>query len=944
MFAEVRVNMKTFLYEMHKKLNLYILFFCLIMILLPVSAAKAEEREIRVGFANSSKMISSDTVGQDSEYKTGYGYDYLQDIASYTGWTYKYVYGEWSELFELLSEGELDILCGVSYSFARSTQMYFSQKPMGMEGYYIYVKGDNDDITADNIKSFDNKKIGINAGSDKVEKLRNWIILNGINAEVIAADGYNELKSGLMSGKYDAILDTETSENNQFIPIIKIDDSEYYFAISKKYPDIKDELEKAQDKLFSSDPYYNQNLQYKYYRNVSARKILDSDERKWLNRHMYINVGYLKHMLAFCDEDEETGEPIGVIKTIFDQSVNRFPGFSIKYKYHAYDNLTQMTNALKNEEVDCIFPFYGDKWYADKQNFSVTRMVVDSPIVAVYKENYTDKTMTRIAIKKQSNYQRIYAKIYYPKSKVVIYDTPQECIKAVKDGEVGATIFSAYRVDQVFNLSKYDDLKTVNLSSSVPLSIATNRSNTTLLSILNKIVLLSDDSEIMRTMMTYSNAKQNFSMSQFVRENANFIIICMSVTFLIVILLCSAQLNHVKKNRAELALAKEDAERANDAKSNFLARMSHDIRTPMNGIMGMTRIAKENVSEPKKVEFALDKIDSASNQLKNLINDVLDMSKLESGKTILSYEPFNINDIITNLRDVFSEAIAEKGIEFEIKKHNIIHEELIGSPLHIQRIIQNIESNAIKYNKPNGSLKIEIEELNAIEDMTRFRFTISDTGIGMSKEFTEHLFEPFSRENDNAGTEYMGTGLGMAITKELLELMNGTISVDSCQGVGTEFVVEIPLDINKNISPEKNEEKVLDNLSGIKILLVEDNEINAEIAKYILNGAGAGIELAKDGKEAVEAFYASKEYYYDLILMDVMMPVMNGYEATRQIRSLDRKDAKEVPIIAMTANAFTKDKQDAIEAGMNEHVAKPLDIKLLLRVISRYKDKISRFR
>lgn len=372
--------------------------------------------------------------------------------------------------------------------------------------------------------------------------------------------------------------------------------------------------------------------------------------------------------------------------------------------------------------------------------------------------------------------------------------------------------------------------------------------------------------------------------------------------------------------------------------------MSHDIRTPMNGIMGMTRIAKENVSEPEKVGFALDKIDSASNQLKNLINDVLDMSKLESGKTILSYEPFNINDIITNLRDVFSEAIAEKGIEFEIKKHNIIHEELIGSPLHIQRIIQNIESNAIKYNKPNGSLKIEIEELNAIEDTTRFRFTISDTGIGMSRQFVEHLFEPFSRENDNAGTEYMGTGLGMAITKELLELMNGTVSVDSCQGVGTEFVVEIPIDINKNISPEKNEEKVLENLSGIKILLVEDNEINAEIAKYILNGAGADIELAKDGKEAVEAFYASKEYYYDLILMDVMMPVMNGYEATRQIRSLDRKDAKEIPIIAMTANAFTKDKQDAIEAGMNEHVAKPLDIKLLLRVISRYKDKISRFR
>lgn len=934
--------MKNFVYRQMRVMGFFLLT---IIVLMPCSKSKAEQRKIIVGFANSSDMVSSVSISSDTEYKTGYGFDYLQDIASYTGWSYKYVYGEWNELFDLLEQGSIDLLCGVSYSQARSEMALFSDKPMGTEGYYIYVKSTDSDITSDNFKTLMDKKIGVNGGSDKVEMLKNWIMLNDLNSKVVAADGYDELKSGLSSGKYDAILDTETSENNLFIPVIKVDDSDYYFAISKKHSYLKDELDEAQRKLFSVDPYYNQNLQYKYYKNVSVRKILDADERKWLNRHMYIKVGYLKDMLAFCDKDDKTGKPIGVVKTLFDESVNCFSGFKLKYKYYAYDNLGQMVNALKSDEIDCIFPFYGDKWYADKNNFSVTKAVVDSPIVAVYRGNYSDVSMKKIAIKNQSNYQKTYLKIYYPDSRVKVYDTPEECVEAVENGEVTATIFSAYRVDQVFDTSKYSDLKTVNLSNTVPLSIATNRNNPTLLSILNKVVLLSDNSNIMRTMISYSSAEQKISLSRFVKNNANIIIICMSVTFIIIIFAISAQLNHVKKNKEELARAKEDAEKANDAKSNFLARMSHDIRTPMNGIVGMTKIARDNVDDSERVVFALDRIDSASNQLKNLINDVLDMSKLESGKTILSFEPFNINTILENLKDVFADMISEKGIHFEMEKHDIQHENLIGSPIHIQRVIQNIESNAIKYNKPNGNLKIVVEEKFQQDTRTIFRITISDTGIGMNEEFKKHIFEPFSRENENAGTQYMGTGLGMAITKELLELMNGSITVDSTLGEGTVFVVEIPCVIDKNAS-QKREEKdaVIDNLSGLNILVVEDNKINAEIAEYILKKSGAEVTLANNGKEAVDVFAETDENYYDIILMDVMMPVMNGYEATRNIRKLHRKDAKKIPIIAMTANAFTKDKLDAIEAGMNEHIAKPLDINLLLEIISKYKHKISRFR
>ena len=307
------------------------------------------------------------------------------------------------------------------------------------------------------------------------------------------------------------------------------------------------------------------------------------------------------------------------------------------------------------------------------------------------------------------------------------------------------------------------------------------------------------------------------------------------------------------------------------------------------------------------------------------------------------YENDDIETLLSEWKRLGAKGILLLGTEME--KHDIQHENLIGSPIHIQRVIQNIESNAIKYNKPNGNLKIVVEEKFQQDTRTIFRITISDTGIGMNEEFKKHIFEPFSRENENAGTQYMGTGLGMAITKELLELMNGSITVDSTLGEGTVFVVEIPCVIDKNAS-QKREEKdaVIDNLSGLNILVVEDNKINAEIAEYILKKSGAEVTLANNGKEAVDVFAETDENYYDIILMDVMMPVMNGYEATRNIRKLHRKDAKKIPIIAMTANAFTKDKLDAIEAGMNEHIAKPLDINLLLEIISKYKHKISRFR
>lgn len=384
-----------------------------------------------------------------------------------------------------------------------------------------------------------------------------------------------------------------------------------------------------------------------------------------------------------------------------------------------------------------------------------------------------------------------------------------------------------------------------------------------------------------------------------------------------------------------LSEAYEEAKRANVAKTEFLARMSHDIRTPMNGIMGMSKIAQKCIDDKKRVRDALVKIDQAGKQLEMLINDVLDMSRLESGKTELTYEKFDIKNVLNNNCSPIHIMALEHQVKLLGPHVEIMHRNLVGSPLHVQRILLNILTNAVKYNKPGGTVEVWLNELPIDQNHSRFALKIVDTGIGMSQEFLQHIFEPFSREHPDAGTNYQGTGLGMAITKEIVDLMGGTIKVESEENVGSVFYVDIPFEICEEADtefPEKLPEQPI-RLEGMNILLAEDNELNIEIARFILEDAGAKVWIAHDGQEAVDLWKKMSEKNFDAILMDIMMPRMDGLQATRRIREDSRSDAKKIPIIAMTANAFAEDIRRCKEAGMNEHLSKPLDIQKLYRMM-----------
>ena len=393
--------------------------------------------------------------------------------------------------------------------------------------------------------------------------------------------------------------------------------------------------------------------------------------------------------------------------------------------------------------------------------------------------------------------------------------------------------------------------------------------------------------------------------------------------------------------KLKLLKAYEEAERANLAKTEFLSRMSHDIRTPMNGILGMAKIARNCIHDEKRVIDSLNKINIAGKQLEMLINDVLDMSRLESGKTELTKEVFNICELLKNGGQPIVTMALENGIRLKGNYCKIEHELVVGSPLHLLRVVTNILSNGIKYNKPNGLLEYWLEERRIDDEKSMYCFKIQDTGIGMSKEFMKCMFEPFSREHIDAGTKYQGTGLGMAITKELVELMGGRIETESEVGIGSTFYIEIPLEIASEHQKAKSSQSKKEDISlkHMKILLVEDNDINIEIAKYLLEEAGAVITTAKNGKQAVDIYRASEPHSFDMILMDIMMPVMDGFEATKAIRQLENEEARNIPIIAMTANAFAEDVKKAKAAGMNEHLAKPLNGDKVLSVIAKYFNK-----
>ena len=944
--------------------------YTLILLSLAIDVSAKPKKVVRVGWYESA-YNNTDRFG----HRSGYAYEYQQKIAAYTGWKYEYVEGNWVTLLEMLQKGEIDLLSDVSYTPERAKNMLFSTQPMGCEEYYILIDNANTAINPENITTLNGKKIGVNAGSIQQSIYERWAKENGIKAKLIEIDGQErDFAEYMFNGELDAVVSVSAIDHNlnNCIPVSVIGASDFYFVINKNRQDLKADLDNAMKQILHNNMYYNRLLYEKYMVNSGSFRSLSGREVEWIRHHGAIRVGYREGYLPFCGTNKNTGEVDGLLKDFIAVSSNVVRNADVRFETTPYPDTDALIKALKNKEIDCIFPVSLDLYDAEEMGILLTDPVMEiEELLVVKKSDVDDFDMSepkRIAVNGKNMSHTAIAREQYPDWEPVSFNSPDECMKAVANGNADCMLVSNYRYGVMLRQFENYDLVTISTGITMNHMFAVLPDNFCLYSILGRLTNMMSSAEIHSSLTKHTQTDSQITLSDIIRTHIGYIILFFAVIIAIISVLFLKSLSSMKKTKqlnselkthqkqlseayedqkdhleeiallnTELEWAKTQAEAASSAKTSFLFNMSHDIRTPMNAIMGFRDLLEKHIDEPERRADYLRKIKDASKVLLSIINNVLEMARIEKGTVVVEEVAMNTKSFGISIFSVFSEMMAEKNIEFT-HEDLIVHHNVYCDPTKMREVFMNLLSNAYKYTKPGGKVHVRLRELPSNREGYAFLETsVSDTGIGMSAEFLAHIFEEFSRENTTTANKIEGTGLGMPIVKRLVELMGGTIRVTSEKGVGTTFVVTLPHRIaneSENAEPENivTDETIFE---GKRILLAEDNDLNAEIAEEILTSAGFMIERAEDGAICYEKIVSSDKGYYDLVLMDIQMPNMDGYQATRAIRALADKEKANIPIIAMTANAFEEDRSKAVNVGMNGHIAKPIDVTELLRELAK---------
>ena len=891
-------------------------------------AMEEENKTVRVGYF----PYANFQEGSSGEHKQGAGYEYLQKISYITGWKYEYVYAPFKECLDMLEDGEIDILGSVSYTPERAESIDFSTYAEGTERYWIYTREDHANLADGDLKQMNGCRIGVADGSYQKELLGKWLDSNQIQAEVVICKGYDEMIEKLDTDELDALVIPALSVNSDFIAIANIGASDCYFGVSKSRPDLLKELNSALEEINNTETDYSSKLYARYEGKAVINYALNKEEKQWLDAHENtIRVGYLKDNLPFCGE--ENGKLTGILGTVLDTAQEKY---EITIKAVPCSTGEQMNEALQSGEIDIAGPIIQDLYTQEQFQVILTDEIFDITPVVIYKGNEYNSSISTIAATETSLYSELMVSLLFPDAKIKLYDTQEECLEAVANGEVGATVIPSSKINILNESPLTKNLSFAEMAKRQELAMFTTRENRRAATIINKAI--EQSSNVLNGVVLAQNSVSEKKMTlQDVFAEYGGLAVGVSFVIIFVLLLLVYSLSVSRKKQMEALKEAQDANAANIAKTTFLNHMSHDIRTPMNAIVGFTDIAMKRKPD-KEVENCLKKIRQSSEYLMTLINDVLDISRIESGKLEYKPVPVDFRNMTDTVLSIARGYIENRDLNFYVSREELKTPYVMADELRIREVLLNIISNAVKFTKDGGTISFAAENAPGNDEHhIIIRYRISDTGIGMSEEFQTRIFDEFSQENGGARTSYKGTGLGMAIAKQYVDLMGGKIEVNSRQGVGSTFTVEIPLLIAEQVQTEEKEKLRKDmDLHGLHVLLAEDNDLNAEIAIALLEEKGMIVTRAADGKSALTQFCNTALGTFDLILMDIMMPEMNGYETTKAIRNLlDRPDAKKIPIIAMTANAFAEDVQAALDAGMDAHVAKPIDMDILISVIEK---------
>ena len=1056
----------------------------LLSAVLPVKAAAetASAKVVRVGsFEDTFNYVNEKGA------RKGYGYELLETLSGYTGWQFEYVTCDWSDCFEKLKNGEIDIIGGISYTEDRTQEMLFSDEPMGVEKYYLYADLSRADISASDFKTLNGKKIGVLMGTEPEVMLAEWEEKYGLKTEHVNISNNEDVKQKLANHEIDCFVSLEESfwAERGISTITRVGESGIYYAINKNRPDIKEELDDAMRALDEAVPFYTADL-YKRYFSMDYTPILTGEEKAWLRKHGAIRMGFLASDSGVSTFDPATGEFTGVITDYIQFAADCLGNQELEFQLVGYDSKEAELDALKSGEIDMIFHCDQNPNLAEEYHFACTNTTWTSNLMAVTnKQHFNENNVNRIAVPQNKLSLKKYLAFYYPQWEIVDCDTQEDAARLVKDGQADCFVTG---ISSENKYSKKYSFYSVPLVNPVRSCFAVNSGNRSLLSILNKTIKAMPVNMLAGALAMYKSSARKVTLSDFIKDNFFKVMLISSIAVAVVLLTILMLLQKARKAEtaarkaandtqelnAKLQVAVEKAESANRAKSTFLSNMSHDIRTPMNAIIGFTTLALSNIDDTDRVKDYLGKTLASSNHLLSLINDVLDMSRIESGKIHLEEVEVNLSDVLHDLKTIVSGQIYAKQLELYMDAMDVTDEDVYCDKTRLNQILLNLLSNAIKFTPAGGTVSVRVRQLaGKVRGCGQYEFRIKDNGIGMSQEFAQKIFEPFERERTSTVSGIQGTGLGMAITKNIVDMMGGTIEVQTAQGKGTEFTVCVPMraqteqrpvekiteleglkalvvdddfntcdsvtkmlvkvgmraewtlsgkeavlrarqsiemsdvyhayiidwrlpDMNgievtrqirslhddtpiiiltaydwsdieveakaagvtafcakpmfmsdlretlmsalgqkpadavQRLLPEKNAD-----FKGKHILLVEDNELNREIAQEILQEYGFLVDTAENGAVAVEKVSTAAPGSYDLVLMDVQMPIMDGYTATRKIRALDDPARAKLPILAMTANAFDEDRRNALESGMNGFLSKPIVIDDLVQELRK---------
>ena len=934
---------------MRKSVCALLSLLLLLSAVLPVKAAAetAPAKVVRVG-------SFEDTFNYCNEKgaRKGYGYELLETLSGYTGWQFEYVTCDWSDCFEKLENGEIDIMGGISYTEDRAEEMLFSDEPMGEEKYYLYADLSRADISASDFKTLDGKKIGVVMGTEPEVMLTEWEEKHGIKTEHVNISNNEDVKQKLANHEIDCFVSLEESYWAELgiSTITRVGKSSIYYVLNKDRPDLKEELDNAMHALDEEAPFYTADLCKKYF-SLDYKPILTGEEKAWLRKHGAIRMGFLTSDSGVSTYDPATGEITGTIIDYIQFAAGCLGNQELEFQLVGYDDKEAELNALKSGEIDMIFHFDQSPNLAEEYRVARTNTTWSANMMVITNQQlFTENKVNRVAVPRNKISITRYIAFYYPQWEIVDCDTQEDAIKLVKDGQADCFITG---VSSEAKYSKIYGFYSVPLPNPANSCFAVNSGNRSLLSILNKTIKAMPANMLTSSLAMHKSSLRKVTLSEFIKDNFVMVLLVGSIAVAVILLTILQLLRKARKAEAaarkaaddtqelnaKLQVAVENAESANRAKSTFLFNMSHDIRTPMNVIIGYADLASRHSDDPAKLKKYMENIQVCGQNLLMLLNNVLDLARIENDKTEMEYSVSDVEKDFRNCIAMFRNLADSKGQTLMVTTQ-LLHPYIYADIPHLTEVCTNLVSNAVKYTGAGGTIRCDVtQKPGEKESWCNMVITVADNGIGMSQEFQKHIFEPFERERTSTISKVEGSGIGMGIVKKLVGLMGGTVEVESRIGVGSTFTVTIPCRIaSEDEIQAKRETGPSDqkSLFGVKILLAEDNDLNAEIAVELLQEEGCTVDRAKDGVECVDMLEKAANGTYQLILMDIQMPVMNGYDAAKKIRRMDDPQKADIPIIAMTANAFSEDKQAALDAGMNDHIAKPINMNVLVPTIQKY--------